>query len=179
MCTRDWLADWKHVRFDKLREAGFDFYVILPVPHWALAKYVRGEGASLPHEVKARLYCDPDAAAFDALGFNFKFDSRSTFTSIHAKTTVFQATVRGFVLGVTGGGMQGDPRQQGGAFVLERRANAAAAGGAGAGKGGGEGELACVWAHYDRHNADQVPIPVFLRAAGAPVDAYVHVRDAS
>ncbi len=163
MCTRDWLEDWKHVRFDRLHSLGFDFYVILPVPLWSLQKYVRGEGSSLPKEVAARIYCDPKAESFAALGFNFKFDSRSTFTSIHAKTTVFQATVRGFVLGVTGGGMQGDPRQQGGAFVIEA--------------GGEKGtELKCAWAHYDRHNADQVPIPVFLKAAGAPVDAYVHVR---
>ena len=33
-----------------------------------------------------------------------------------------------------------------------------------------------LWAHIDRHNADQVPIPVLCRAAGLPDDVYRHPR---
>lgn len=129
------------------------FAIVLPVPVWALQRYAATE---LPaaHPLLRALYCDPGGRAFAQLGvFNFRFDSRSTFDSPHAKTTVWQATWRGFLLGVQTG-MQGDPRQQGGAFVI---------------RGG-----ACAWAHLDRHNADQVPIPVLVRAAGAPDAAYRH-----
>ncbi len=151
------------------RERGVRFRVVLPVPLWSLQKFVATEtkAGTMSAAHAARLYCDPKAAAFAALGFNFKFDSRAKFTSIHAQTSVAGATWKGFVLGVTGGGTQGDPRQQGGAFVIGARA--------GAGEGGEAGPE-CVWAHYDRHNADQVPIPVLLAAAGLSPSLYVHKR---
>jgi hypothetical protein len=132
--------------------------VVLPVPLWSLQRYLAQEKL-LGTPAAAHIFCDPHAAAFKALGFTLKFDSRAKFTSIHAKTSVASATWKGFVLGVTGGGMQGDPRQQGGAFVID---GAAAAG------------PTCVWSHWDRHNADQVPIPVLLEAAGVPQSHYTH-----
>ncbi len=134
---------------------------VLPVPLWALKKFAAV--AALPPPAARRLFADTTGAVFAAAGCTVKFDSRSKFTSIHAQTTVAQATVRGFWLVVSGGGLQGDPRQQGGAWVL--------------GAGGG-GEVTTVWSHYDRHNADQVPIPVLLAAAGAPASLYVHPRPA-
>jgi hypothetical protein len=137
--------------------------VILPVQLWAAQRFLLEEldGRALA----ASLYCDPDGVAFRALGrFNLKFDTRSTFTSPHAQTTVAQATWRGLVLGLRSG-TQGDPRQQGGAFVLR-----------GAPAEGAADCFECVWAHIDRHNADQVPIPVLVRAAGLPDAVYTHPR---
>lgn len=144
--------------------------VVLPVPLWAAQRFVREELGG--RALAGALYCDPGGAAFKALGsFSLKFDTRSTFTSPHAQTTVAQATWRGLVLGLRSG-TQGDPRQQGGAFVLRASTPAAAEAGA---PGGGLAEE-CVWAHIDRHNADQVPIPVLLRAAGLPDAVYTHPR---
>jgi hypothetical protein len=140
--------------------------VVLPVPLWALQKFAAD--AALPPAAARRLYADTTGALFAAAGCTVKFDSRSKFTSMHAQTTVAQATVRGFWLVVSGGGLQGDPRQQGGAWVLEATPRG--------GGGGGGGEITTVWSHYDRHNADQVPIPVLLAAAGAPASLYVHPR---
>jgi hypothetical protein len=139
---------------------GVSFRVVLPVPLWSLQKFLRSEKL-LGTPLASRIFCDPKAESFKAIGATFKFDSRAKFSSIHAQTSVAGATWKGFVLGVTGGGTQGDPRQQGGAFVL-----------------GGD-PVACLWAHYDRHNADQVPIPVLLEAAGAPQSLYVHPRAAT
>ena len=149
--------------------------IVLPVPLWAAQRFVREEldGRALA----ASLYCDPGGAAFKALGsFTLRFDTRSTFTSPHAQTTVAQATWKGLVLGLRSG-TQGDPRQQGGAFVLRGAAGAAGAGaGAGAAGAGAADGFECVWAHIDRHNADQVPIPVLVRAAGLPDSVYTHPR---
>ncbi len=135
----------------------------------------------------AALYCDPPPAAlFKALAFPLKFDSRARFTSIHAQTSVAAATWKGFLTGVQTG-MQGDPRQQGGAVVLTARG--ARAGGEEEEEGGGIASdapastaalppllPAVTWVHRDRHNADQALIPVLLAAAGAPEGAYVHGR---
>lgn len=150
--------------------------VILPVPLWAAQRFVRDELAGRPALADA-LYCDPGGVTFRALGsFTLRFDTRSTFTSPHAQTTVAQATWRGLVLGLRSG-TQGDPRQQGGAFVLRRRGGpeVAVAGAAVAGAAE-DGDVECVWAHIDRHNADQVPIPVLVRAAGLPHAVYKHPR---
>jgi hypothetical protein len=46
----------------------------------------------------------------------------------------------------------------------------------GGGGGGGCEQPATLWAHIDRHNADQVPIMVLCRAAGLPDDVYRHPR---
>jgi len=153
--------------------------VVLPVPEWALMRYVAD--AKLSPDMARRLYCDPSGALFAAAGCNLRFDSRSKFTSPHAKTSVLAATWKGFALGVTTG-MQGDPRQQGGCFILARRESASAGGetvvvGSGAeAVAAGAGTAAVmprtVWAHLDRHNADQVPIPVIMNAAGLPPSLY-------
>jgi hypothetical protein len=162
---------------------------VLPVPTWSLRRYV-AEAKLLP-DMARRICCvpaDSGAAMFAACGCNLRFDSRSKFTSPHAKTSVLAATVKGFAMGVTGG-MQGDPRQQGGCFILAGPGAAAAAtldsdsAAAAAASGGAGGESApavpatpaavrTVWAHLDRHNADQVPIPAILSAAGLPADLY-------
>ena len=157
--------------------------VVLPVPLWALQRFLAEEMKG--HALAEALYCDPGGAAFHALGaFNKKFDTRSTFTSPHAQTTVAQATWKGLVLGLRSG-TQGDPRQQGGAFVIRAgggRGTAAGGGGGGGGGGGAEQQqqqqpsASTLWAHIDRHNADQVPIMVLCRAAGLPDDAYRHPR---
>jgi hypothetical protein len=168
MCQVDWISDWvAGVDMAALDAARIRLAVVLPVTVPQLQRFV-GRG-STPDRVAARLFCDPTSAAFAALGFNFKFDSRAEFTSIHAQTSVLGAVWKGLVAGIAGGGMQGDPRQQGGAFVIR------AAGSRGRGRGK-QAAPACVWAHFDRHNADQVPIPVLLAAAGAPAAAYVHPR---
>ena len=157
--------------------------MILPVPLWAAQRFVRDELAGRPALADA-LYCDPGGAVFRALGsFTLRFDTRSTFTSPHAQTTVAQATWRGLVLGLRSG-TQGDPRQQGGAFVLRRRRDGgpevavagAAVDGAAVDGAAVAGDVECVWAHIDRHNADQVPIPVLVRAAGLPDAVYKHPR---
>ena len=138
--------------------------VVLPVPLWALQRFLAEEMKG--HALADALYCDPGGAAFHALGaFNKKFDTRSTFTSPHAQTTVAQATWKGLLLGLRSG-TQGDPRQQGGAFVIR----------AGGGRGAEQPPASTVWAHIDRHNADQVPIMVLCRAAGLPDDVYRHPR---
>ena len=133
--------------------------VILPVPLWAAQRFLEQELDK--RALAASLYCDPGGVAFNALStFNLRFDTRSTFTSPHAQTSVASATWKGLVLGLRSG-TQGDPRQQGGAFVLR------------VAKAGG---FECAWAHIDRHNADQVPIPVLVRAAGLPDAVYTHPR---
>jgi len=134
--------------------------IVLPVPLWALQRFLAEEMKG--HALAEALYCDPGGAAFHALGaFNKKFDTRSTFTSPHAQTTVAQATWKGLLLGLRSG-TQGDPRQQGGAFVIRAEQQPPRA--------------SPLWAHIDRHNADQVPIMVLCRAAGLPDDAYRHPR---
>ena len=134
--------------------------IVLPVPLWAMQRYLAEEMKG--HALADALFCDPGGAAFRALGsFNLKFDTRSTFSSPHAQTTVAQATWKGLVLGLRSG-TQGDPRQQGGAFVIRA--------------GGGGGGCSTMWTHIDRHNADQVPIMVLCRAAGLPDDVYRHPR---
>jgi hypothetical protein len=167
--------------------------IVLPVPLWALQRFLGEEMKG--HALADALYCDPGGAAFKALGsFNLKFDTRSTFTSPHAQTTVAQATWKGLVLGLRSG-TQGDPRQQGGVFVIragvgagggggggEREASSGASSGASGSRGDGQastgslGQPVTLWAHIDRHNADQVPIMVLCRAAGLPDNVYRHPR---
>jgi hypothetical protein len=133
--------------------------VILPVPIWSLEGYIRDE--DIPASISVMLYCDPEADLFRALNFNFRFDSRAPTRSIHSKTSVFGATWGGLLLGLRTG-MQGDPRQQGGSFVIRKSVAST---------------WTCIWAHYDRFNADQVEIPVFLLAAGLPPDIYNSHRE--
>jgi hypothetical protein len=124
--------------------------VLLPVPLWALDKYAATQPALAPY-----LACDPSAAVFSALHCGFSFaTAKLRPDSIHAHTGVLAATWKGLVQGVTGG-MQGDPRQMGGALVLQ-------------------GGSKVVWQHRDAYNADQVPIPVLLAAAGVDPSLYNH-----
>lgn len=109
----------------------------------------------------ARIFADPAAAIATVAKCNKRFDTRSTFTSPHAQTSVLGATLAGLALGLQTG-PQGDPRQQGGAWVLNL-------------EDGGR-RWSTRWAHRDRHNADQVPIPVLFAAAGLPPESYVHPR---
>lgn len=137
-----------------LEAAGVALIVVLPVPLWALQRYVR-ERLGGYAAFAARLYADEGAAAFRELSCPVKFASRKLRPdSIHAHTTVATAAWRGLVEGLRGG-MQGDPRQLGLAAVID-------------------GGLRVAWAHRDAFNADQVPIPVLVAAAGVPADAYVH-----
>lgn len=153
---RDWLVDFARLNFSTL-EKTHKFFVILPVPLWALQRIIV-EQSICPHAASL-LFCDPKSECFQALGFNLKFDTRTKFTSVHAKTSVLEATVKGFSIGIRTG-MQGNPSQQGGAFVISPVESISASTSAITYK--------CTWCHYDRHNSDQVEIPVLLRAANAP-----------
>lgn len=153
------MADIQNIDLEVMHQT-HKLVVILPVPFWSLQQYILEN--KIPAVISEMLNCDPNAASFKALNFNFSFDSRSSFTSIHAKTSVLGATLAGLVLGLRSG-MQGDPRQQGGAFVInppfasscETIMDGATA----------SNSWSCSWAHYDRFNADQVYIPVLLLAA--------------
>lgn len=136
-----------------------DIVVILPVQPRHVARFVRD--SAIPPQVALRIFSDSSAALASASKCNKRFDTRSTFTSPHAQTTVLGATLAGLGLGLMTG-PQGDPRQQGGAWVLQL-------------SDGGH-TWTTLWAHRDRHNADQVPIPVLFAAAGLPPSAYVHPR---
>ena len=127
---------------------------MLPVPLWALQRYVHEKlGAHAP--LAARIFADEGAVSFRELSCPVKFASKKLRPdSIHAHTTVATAAWRGLIEGLRGG-MQGDPRQLGLAAVID-------------------GGSRVVWAHRDAFNADQVPIPVLLAAAGVPANAYVH-----
>lgn len=172
MCIRDWLADLSKINWEVV-EATHNFAVILPVPLWSLQRYIRSE--NIAPAIAKFLYCDADAITFQLLRMNFSFDSRSSFTSIHAKTSVLQATWRGLVEGLQTG-PQGDIRQQGGAFVLgaDEIINGEAGGNAASTEADEGPHIKCLWAHYDRYNADQVQIPVLLMAAGLPHALYRH-----
>ena len=134
-------------------------FVILPVPIWSLEGYIKDENITAP--ISSMLYCNPDSDLFRALHFNFCFDSRAPVRSIHAKTSVLGATWGGLLLGLRTG-MQGDPRQQGGAFVVKKSI---------------ESTWMCVWAHLDRFNADQVQIPVLLLAASLSPEMFNSHRE--
>lgn len=165
------LADFaRGLSVEQLNAAGADILFILPVPATALQRFVKESAA--PPFVAARLFADPTAAIAKAAACSLKFDSRATFTSPHAQTTVLQATLRGFAMGLRTG-MQGDPRQQGGAWVLLEQASD---GGAAAAVDGG---WRTTWGKRDRHNADQTPLALLVHHAGAPAAAYVHPRAAA
>jgi hypothetical protein len=128
------------------------FLVVLPVPLWSLQRLAE----RVVPQLAAHLACDPTGAVFAALGCNFVFTTRKLRPdTIHAHTGVARAALGGLWEGLTGG-MQGDPRQMGCAFVLDAEGSA-------------------LWAHKDAFNADQVPIPVLLAAAGLePAALYTH-----
>ena len=133
---------------------------ILPVSGKDLARFIKE--ASIPASVALRLFADKDAAISKAANCNFRFDSRATFTSPHAQTSVLGATMKGFAIGLRTG-TQGDPRQQGGAWILCKDPSSPSG-------------WATVWGHRDRHNADQTPLPLLFHLAGAPQEAYAHPR---
>jgi hypothetical protein len=137
-----------------LAAAGVALVVVLPVPLWALQRYA-ADRLGAHAAFAARVFADEGGAAFRALGCPVKFASRKLRPdTIHAHTAVGTAAWRGLLEGLRGG-MQGDPRQLGLAAVVD-------------------GGTRVVWAHRDAFNADQVPIPVLLAAAGVPASAYVH-----
>lgn len=184
---RDLLTDFQAgARIDQLTAAGVDLLFVLPVPPASLARFVRE--SSCPPWVAERLFADPRAALAAAAACNKKFDSRSKFTSPHAQTTVLQATLRGLAIGLRTG-PQGDPRQQGGSWVLEGVGGSTAAGGGGTDAGAAAAPPApstaspagwvTTWGKRDRHNADQVPLPLLVHLAGAPPGGYVHPRPAA
>lgn len=117
--------------------------VITPAPPWSIRSFISKTKFSLP------MYSDPSRELYVALNFNFVFDSKLEYrvASRHVRTSVPMAWIKGFVKGVTEG-VQGDPRQQGGAFVL------------------GPGKNECSFAHFDRFNADHAGIPTLLEGAG-------------
>ncbi len=126
--------------------------MLLPVPLWSLQRLAQ----QVVPQLAQHLACDPSGAVFAALGCNFVFTTRKLRPdTIHAHTGAGRAALAGLWEGLTGG-MQGDPRQMGCAFVLD-------------------GEGRALWAHKDAFNADQVPIPVLMAAAGlAPEEVYAH-----
>jgi len=137
-----------------LDAANVALIVVLPVPLWALQRYVR-EQLGAHAAFAARLFADEGAAAYKAFACPVKFATKKLRPdSIHAHTSVGAATWRGLLEGLRGG-MQGDPRQLGLAAVVE-------------------GGARVVWAHRDAYNADQVPIPVLVAAAGLPAGVYMH-----
>jgi hypothetical protein len=137
-----------------LDAAGVALIVVLPVPLWALQRYVR-EQMGAHAAFAARIFADESAAAYKALSCPVKFaTAKLRPDSIHAHTSVATAAWRGLVEGLRGG-MQGDPRQLGLAAIVD-------------------GGTRVVWAHRDAFNADQVPLPVLVAAAGLPPAAYVH-----
>lgn len=156
MCIRDWMKDASRgLDLAALRARGTQLLVVLPVPLWALQRYAREKLAAHP-DFAAALFCDPAAALFAALACTVKFSTAKLRPdSIHAHTSVLTATLKGIAEGLRGG-PQGSPSQMGGAFVLE------------------DGGRRAAWAHKDSFNADQVPIPVLLAAAGAPAALYAH-----
>ncbi|KAI9010704.1 hypothetical protein DFJ74DRAFT_710939 [Hyaloraphidium curvatum] len=139
----DYFLDLDRVDKVILRERHVSIIVVTPAPAWAVRKFVASTGFSLP------MYSDPSRELYKALDFNFVFDSKLEWkvASRHVRTTVPAAWALGFFKGVTEG-VQGDPRQQGGAFVL------------------GPGKRECSFVHFDRFNADHAPIPVLLEAVG-------------
>ncbi len=137
-----------------LESGGVSLVIVLPVPLWALQRYVRERLGGAP-ALAARIFADERAAAFAALSCPVKFATKKLRPdSIHAHTGVASAAWRGLIEGLRGG-MQGDPRQLGLAAIVE-------------------GGTRVVWAHRDAYNADQVPLPVLVAAAGLPPSAYVH-----
>ena len=140
----------KGLDFLALEAQGVKLLILLPVPLWSLQKFLKSNPKIAPY-----LACDPKRAVFTALQCNFSFATKKLRPdSIHAHTGVLKATWAGLAEGITGGGPQGDPRQMGGALVLE----------------GGK----VLWQHRDEYNADQVPIPVLLAAAGLDPGLYTH-----
>jgi hypothetical protein len=136
--------------FARLASNNVALIILLPVPLWSLQKFAASVPALAPH-----LACDPAGAVFKALNCNFSFATKKLRPdSIHAHTSVLGATWSGLVEGMATG-MQGDPRQMGGALIVK------------------EGKV--IWQHKDQYNADQVPIPVLLAACQAGVEgAYKH-----
>jgi len=59
--------------------------------------------------------------------------------------------------------MQGDPRQQGGCFIISTSLK---------NEPTVHKEYKTLWCHYDRHNADQVPIPVLFAAGNISQDLW-------
>lgn len=148
------MADFIKLDFSKLKsEYGVSFYLVLPVSTTILRRYITEEGVS--EEVAKLMLCDKSGGAYSSLGFNFTFNSKPSQKSIHEKNTLLQKVWRGIIMGLKTG-PQGDVRQQGGAFVLVRRG----------------GLVECSYTHHDRHNSDQIEIPVILHAAQVPYSFY-------
>ena len=151
------------VDFSLLSSLSARLVVVLPVPLWSLKKFADDE-IPLDHPLRDHLFCDPGGKTFKALGaFNLKFDTRTPKPGPHQHTSVLSATWKGFTLGVTSG-MQGDPRQQGGSYVLHRDSQTDP----------DTRNVSTVWTHIDRFNADQVPLPILVKAAGLPDNVYKH-----
>ena len=162
MCIRDWLTD--AARGLEIEAGGViagggsnvSLVVILPVPHWALARFAK-EALSQSPELAACIFADEKAASFKAVGCTFKFSTAKLKpNTIHAHTSVARAALWGLGEGLRSG-PQGDLRQMGGAFVLDIEGKA-------------------TWAHKDEFNADQVPIQALLTAAGLDETIYKHHR---
>ena len=156
MCIRDWLTDAaRGLDLPALAAGGFSLVVLLPVPVWALARFVK-EALPASPGLAACLFADEGAAAYAALGWTFRFaTAKLKPDTVHAHTPAWRAALWGVAEGLRGG-TQGDPRWMGGAWVVDGAAGAAR------------------WAHKDEFNADQVPIATLLAAAGAPEGAYAH-----
>ena len=160
MCIRDWITDAaRGLDFVALTAARVSLVVVLPVPLWALQRFVEKSLKNSP-ELAASIFADERAAAAAALDCTKKFTTAKLKPdTIHAHTSVTRAALWGIGEGIAGGGAQGDPRQMGGAWVLNEKGEA-------------------VWAHKDQFNADQVPLPALMAAAGLPEHVYKHhLRD--
>ncbi len=140
---RDYFIDLDRIDKAVLAAHKIAISVITPAPPWAIRSFLLKTKFSLP------MYSDPSRALYSALNMNFVFDSKMEWKveSRHVRTSVPMAWVKGFYKGVTEG-IQGDPRQQGGAFVL------------------GPEKEECSFVHFDRFNADHATIPRLLEAAG-------------
>jgi len=131
-----------------LQKHDVDLIVLTPAPVWAVQRFVDEINFKLP------IYSDPTKSLYKALNMNLKFDSKLEWrvASKHVRTSVPVAWIKGFYKGVTEG-LQGDPRQQGGTFILGPAQE-------------------CSFVHYDAFNADHVAIPALLEAAGLPSLAF-------
>ncbi|KXS13176.1 hypothetical protein M427DRAFT_383502 [Gonapodya prolifera JEL478] len=143
--SADYILDLDRISKPILTHHKATIVLITPAPPRAVRRFVQQSSLSIP------VFSDAPRSLYTALNMNFRFDSKLEYrvSSRHVRTTVPEAWVKGFVKGVTEG-LQGDPRQQGGSFVL------------------GPALRTCTFAHFDRFNADHVPIPDLLTAVGIP-----------
>ncbi|XP_064626766.1 peroxiredoxin-like 2C [Lineus longissimus] len=140
-CAKDYVEDLRLVSEESLQKADVQLVVIGCAPWESIKRFRYDTG------YKYELYCDPERVIYKKLGYAEHNTIGYIKESKHIKSGLMTGILKSTWRAMQARDWQGNPKQQGGSFVV---------------KAGGE----IIFSHIDKAGSDHVAINTLLKSAG-------------